>query len=72
MKKLLWLNATLLLGTSGALLWLFLQIIKHGRILLEEPNIYILLWELWIILWCLAIAVGSLSYLVKGVRGDRE
>lgn len=63
-KRSLAINA-LLLGTSGALLWIMGKVVLHGNILLGEPNKIILALELLLISSIMVLAITSLAIDVK-------
>ena len=53
-------NSTLLLGTSGALLWIMAEVVLHDRILLGEPNTLILTLEVLLLSSIVIAAIVSL------------
>jgi hypothetical protein len=61
MNKRGFVNSALLLGTSGALLWIMAEVVFHGRILLGEPNILILTLEVLLLSSIVILAIISLA-----------
>ena len=61
-----WLTNAIMLGLSTAFLLTFWLIAKHGKILLQEPNIHILIAEMAMMIGFIAFAIYNMTKIRRG------